>query len=481
MSLRATRTTTSIVNCFAGLVLSALLLLLTSCGDVGPAHPIATLIDELDEAGGSWGLMIRALDDGSVLYELNPQQPLIPASNQKLVASAAALIERGEAFRFNTKLLFHGRQVDHALRGDLVVVGAGDPAFASREFDSENPLARWSQAIRAKGIRAVTGRLIGLDHAVEPWSANDAHTLYAVQHGYTPKYAGLTYFDNQVSVRLQRASDSSQTLAYPLPEGVLALTNLVTYQSDAPQNVRIQRDPDSDVVRLDGNIQDPQGAVVVVPMANPNQVLLAQFEIALERAGIVQDVVLIDGDMLTSPLYLNRFTQLAEHRSPELGELVRIANKQSNNLYAEQLFRTLGQDRSSIGNVAAVEQLLESVGVPVAGMVTQDGSGISRRNRIAPGSLVELLVAMQRHSAGAGFIDSLPHGGETGTTLVDRLAGVSVSAKTGSLSKVRALSGYVTTRSGRQFAFSILVNGFSHAPKKIEATIDEIVRWVAGQ
>lgn len=461
-----------------GMALAALLILLSSCTDADPCHPVATLIEALDEEGGSWGLIIRATDDGTTLYSLNAEQSFVPASNQKLLVTAAALQANGAAFRFSTRLMFQGTRTSEALTGDLVIVGSGDPSFASREFDDEDPLVRWAQTLRSSGVREIDGRIIGWDRAMDRWNAIDAHTAYAVQHGYMPKYDGLSYGDNQVLVRLAARPHSIRTVASQSPGDLLTLTNSVAYEPSYPTSVRIQRDLHSDTVRLEGHVQQHSGATVMVPVSDPTAVLLFRFKQALGRYGFGQDTVLLDGDALDSPLNLDGLDLLAEHRSPELKELVRVVNKQSNNHYAEQLFQTLGPSRSSDSAAVTLEHL-RKLGVSADRVVAADGAGISRQNQITPAVLVELLLAMRSVPAAPSFVGSLPLGGEINTSLQDRLSDVRVRAKTGSLSRVRALSGYVTTHSGRELAFSILVNGFSHPPETIEATIDEIVRWAA--
>ncbi len=174
---------------------------------------------------------------------------------------------------------------------------------------------------------------------------------------------------------------------------------------------------------------------------------------------------------------------LAAHDGPPLSEIVKVVNKESQNLHAEMLLRLVGHKVRGEGSVAAghdaVREFLSRIGVASESWGLQDGSGLSRSDVVDPHGLVELLVAMDRHPQAAAFRDSLAVMGVDGT-LKDRLRGTPaqgrVLAKTGTVRLGNGLAGYVTASSGERLAFAILVNNHTVPSREAVAAIDEIVR-----
>jgi D-alanyl-D-alanine carboxypeptidase/D-alanyl-D-alanine-endopeptidase (penicillin-binding protein 4) len=179
---------------------------------------------------------------------------------------------------------------------------------------------------------------------------------------------------------------------------------------------------------------------------------------------------------------------LAAHDSPPLSEMLKVVNKESQNLHTEMLLRLLGQRAKGEGSVAAghdaVRLFLARSGVKSDSWGLQDGAGLSRSDLVDPRGLVELLVAMDRHPQAAVFRDSLAVMGVDGT-LEDRLRGTpaagKVLAKTGTLRLSNALAGYATAASGERMAFAILVNNHTAPSREAVAAIDEIARALVGR
>jgi D-alanyl-D-alanine carboxypeptidase/D-alanyl-D-alanine-endopeptidase (penicillin-binding protein 4) len=173
-------------------------------------------------------------------------------------------------------------------------------------------------------------------------------------------------------------------------------------------------------------------------------------------------------------------------RGPAVAEQIRVINKESQNLHAETLLRRLGlaayKDASVEASLRARESFLKAQGVRFEDNAMYDGSGLSRSDLVTARSLVDLLVAMHRHPQAKAFRDSLPIGGVDGT-LKRRMAGTSatgrVFAKTGSLSHVNALAGYVDSVSGRRLAFSIIVNNHTRPSKEATEAVDAICALLA--
>ena len=182
-------------------------------------------------------------------------------------------------------------------------------------------------------------------------------------------------------------------------------------------------------------------------------------------------------------------TTFAVYRSPKLSEIIKVINKISNNLYAENLFLTIAKERHKEGNseeaALAVQEILKKAGLNQEGLFMVDGSGLSRFNLITPHETVQLLSIMARSPHAEAFYNSLAIPGEEGT-LKDRQKGTSVTAlinvraKTGTMTHVRNLSGYVTTKNGELLAFSFLCNNYNVPGNVIDNLYDRILARLAG-
>jgi D-alanyl-D-alanine carboxypeptidase/D-alanyl-D-alanine-endopeptidase (penicillin-binding protein 4) len=165
--------------------------------------------------------------------------------------------------------------------------------------------------------------------------------------------------------------------------------------------------------------------------------------------------------------------------SRPLAEIAAVVNKESNNFYAEQLFRTYGWGGSARGAARRSKSFLREADINTRKLLIHDGSGLSRKDLVTPQAMVKLLTHMSDHEEREAFLASLPRGGEANTTLDYRLNQITVRAKTGSLEFVRALSGYTERANGNRVAFSLLANNYTGPSYRISRTIDDIVRAVA--
>jgi len=212
-------------------------------------------------------------------------------------------------------------------------------------------------------------------------------------------------------------------------------------------------------------------------VSNPASFVLHSFERRLEDAGIETELVHTSLDTLdTIP---RQDTPLFVEFSPPLSDIVSTINKESDNFYAEQVFRTYGWDGSARGAVRRTETFLRSVGIDTRRLQISDGSGLSRKDLLTPRAMGELLVHMTEHPEYDTFLSSIPEGGERNTTLSYRLSQTSVQAKTGSMESVRSLSGYVERSDDRQVAFVLFANNYTGPSYQITGTIDAIVRAIA--
>ncbi len=459
-----------------------------------PLSPqVAALAAEVDSAlaepafaRASWGVVIQSLDNGQVLYRRNGERLFLPASNLKLLIASAALVRLGADFRYHTPVLARGARRADTLIDDVVVVGRGDPtlaADASTGADPLGPLRSWADSLRAHGIRAVRGRVLGdaslfTDPPLGPgWAWDDLDADYSAP-------VGALQLDNDAAwiEAAPGASPGQPVSAALLPRHApLRLFNSAT-TAPADSNVRRlawSRAPFSDSVTLSGRLSAGRPAArLPVSVPDPTRYFVAALGEVLGDAGVVVHGDTLAADSTTDTLFI--------WQSPTLGAMLPLFLKPSQNQIGETLLRTLGAQVKGVGSMdsgrAVVREVLSDFGVPPDAYVLADGSGLSRYNYVAPEAVALVLEAMYRRPDFAPLFDALPVAGVDGT-LAGRLKGTRAAgnarAKTGSLSNVRSLSGYVRTADGEMLLFVILVNGFTAPQRVVEAAQDQIVERLA--
>lgn len=450
-----------------------------------PPQPLTERLDRILDAAelqpSLWGVYVQDLQSGEVLYERNAALPLMPASNQKLLTMAAVLALHGPDRRFQTTLHFDGEIEGSVLRGDLILEGAGDPSFGSREVPGEDPFTQWAAQLAEAGVTRIEGRLIGDDDAFDdepyPKGWDVDHVTNAA---YAPPTSGLSYYDNTSVLALRSVRVGASATLEMQPSDYLDVENEVrTHARRRGRNVQVERDLGDDALVLSGSVHPRYRGSLTVPISNPTAFALHSFAEALEAAGISVEATLVDVDDLgTRPRY-GQAQPLLVAISPPMQKLLELVGKDSNNLYAESLFRSLSQEGSIRGSARRTKNLLTGIGVDSDAVSIYDGSGLSRKNLVAPAALGQLLAYMRTHTSGDAFWEALPAGGEAQTTLQSRLRGLPVRAKTGSLQNVRALSGYVETADGRPLVFVVIANNFTVPAHRITRAIDAVVLTLA--
>jgi D-alanyl-D-alanine carboxypeptidase/D-alanyl-D-alanine-endopeptidase (penicillin-binding protein 4) len=437
-------------------------------------------------ARATWGIVIQSLDDGRVLYRRNAERLFLPASNLKLLTAAAALVRLGADFRYRTPVLARGPRRADTLAGDLVVVGRGDPALAVDATTVADPLAAlrpWADSVRARGIRVIRGRVIGdasrfTDPPLGPgWAWDDLGSDYAAPVGALQLNDGAAWI--QVAPGTLPGQPVTATL---LPAGVplRLFSDATTAPPDsAARKLTWDRAPFSDSVTLGGRLSAGLSAVrLPVSVPDPTRYFVAGLTEALR-----EDSVTVLGDTTTADSSTDTlFTWV----SPSLADVLQLMLKPSQNQIGEMLLRTLGAEVKGVGSMdsgrAVVRDVLTSFGVPPDAYVLADGSGLSRYDYVAPAALARVLEAMYRRPDFGALYTALPIAALDGT-LENRFRGTAAAgnahAKTGTLSNVRSLSGYVTAADGETLAFVLLVNNFTVPVKVVDAAQDQIVERLA--
>ena len=449
--------------------------------------PIDDRVDDLlrrwdvDEA--FWGIAVYDVEAEEMIYSRNPRQSFLPASNQKLITSATALDVLGSTHRYETVLHYDGSTEGAVMSGDLILEGSGDPTFGSTQVRGEDPLQVWSDRLAEMGVERIEGRLIGDDNAFddrpypEGWTVNYITDQKGRYMGNSA--GGLSYRDNVVPVTVRATSPGTAPRVVVQPSGVVSVDNRAeTSARWRGSTLRITRTFSTNELVLTGSVARSYDGSLAVPISDPTDFTLQSFVKRLNEAGIETDLEVVDIDDLDerpdrgSPLFV-------EYSRP-LAEIAAVVNKESNNFYAEQVFRSYGWGGSARGAARRSEAFLQEAGINTQKVLIHDGSGLSRKDLVTPEAMVQLLAHMSTHQEREAFLASLPRGGENNTTLDYRLADTRVQAKTGSLEFVRALSGYTERANGNRVAFALFANNYTGPSYRISRTIDDIVRAVAG-
>lgn len=405
-----------------------------------------------------FGVRVIELPGGRELFARNPHKALIPASNMKLVTTAAALAILGDEYRFRTVLGFQGP--------DLVVVGGGDPTFDAEfgDGDATAVLRQWARALRASGVRRIKGDLLLDDSLFDRQYVHPAWPNRQLHRSYCAPVGALSLNDNCVDATLTAGDRPGGKAGIELsPAGnTMERSGHVTTIADRKNHVwYAYRNPESRTITFGGRFWSKAGpATTAVTVDDPTRFFGGVFAAVLRDEGIslageIRRVAGIDPGQLARRL---------EHRTPILPVLEHV-NKESQNFYAEQLFKTTGAYCGGTGSWTtgrqAVLHFLDVVGLSGEGIYVDDGSGLSRGNRLTAWHLTELLRVMDQSPYRQVFRGSLAVAGVDGT-LSHRLRDDDclgrVQAKTGTLAGVRALTGYVEARGGREFVVSLLAN-----------------------
>jgi D-alanyl-D-alanine carboxypeptidase/D-alanyl-D-alanine-endopeptidase (penicillin-binding protein 4) len=431
---------------------------------------------------------VISLADGRSVYARNARKLVMPASNMKLVTVAAAAARLGWNFRFTTTLEAAGTIQNGVLHGDLVVTGTGDPSIGAPDLRGAALFDEWANALRAAGVSRVDGRLNGDDHAFadEPLGAGWAWDYLSA--GYAAPSGALSYNENVAVIRITPASAAglpARVELGPPGHGLEPVVAVATAPTGSTTTIDVTRLPGSRRLAIRGQIAAAAPPVVrTAAVDNPTQYFVDAMRVALAERGIGITGGSWDLDSLdVAPA--GRRMVVARRESAPLSALAGYAMKVSQNFYGETFLKALGAVRG-IGSAERGRQVVASVlqdwGLPVESLVMSDGSGLSRYNYVTADLIVGILQHVWNDQALRGpYLAALPVGGHDGT-LENRMRGTDldrrVQAKTGTISNVRALSGYLTSESGEKLAFSIIVNNTTAPGVRVDAIVERALARV---
>jgi len=442
----------------------------------------------------NWGIQIVDTKRGRILYSRHAHLKFVPASNMKILSTATALSLLGPDYRYETELYGVGSfgEGGRLLQGDLHLRATGDPTLSERFYPSaEAPLDSLAQDLWAAGVRTVTGSLV-VD--ASSWDSTSVPGSWMVQNlsGTSGATGGaFAIAEGVLTVEVTAGSEEgapAKARWWPFPENESISVSFVTVHPDSSTRGRsIQYLPESRRLKIEGKIQVGKVDTIRVSQRDPVRLASTALLHALERRGIeVRGGVSIAWDVGEPVQVSLDSTRLASLTSPPMAEIVKAILEPSQNWMTEQLVRTLGMERGERGSWREgfrVERdfLTQEVGVDSLDITYRDGSGMSAYNLVTPRAVVRILAYMRASSNSGIFRDALASPGEEESTLRSRLLALEgrVFAKTGTITHVNSLSGYVFTDSGRELVFSILTNGSGLSSGVVRAAIDRVIEVAA--
>jgi len=490
---------------------------------------LARLVAQPRFAHARWGVCIVSLDTGATLFSHDEHKLFVPASNAKLFTGALALDRFGGDFRIKTSLYAaNAPDDDGILKGDLIVYGRGDPSFAARwhNNDLDTAFKSFSEICARARIREIQGDIVADESFFVGPQFGSGWEWDDLQYYYGAEISALSVNDNAVEVVVRPADSPGAPLNVTITPPVYFVTvynHGTTTGRGQPANIIVTRPLMSNVIHIEGSLPaNHTGYVERISVPCPALWFGHCVKKNLEDHGVkvTGDVRVVDATIRRSAkLDPDSFRELGFVSSPPMRELVKRMMKPSQNLHAQLLLLQVGAadtetaiatdrqsrtdagppksdvsrpastpppiERTEIAGIKALEQFLRKAGIPIDEVHLIEGSGLSRHNLITPAATVALLRYMDKHQTAADFRESLPVAGVDGTLrnrMKETPAAGNARAKTGSLSLVDTLSGYVTTAVGERLAFSLMINNYSPGPsdRSARAELDEIVALLAG-
>jgi len=436
------------------------------------------------------GVVVDSLTTGQRIIGHNARKGFVPASNMKLLTTAAALLALSPDFRYATRLLADGTIASGILTGNLVIEGSGDPAISGYFYggDVRHVFRSWAKKLEESGVRQITGDLL-IDNSLFQGRPHGKGWDFDTTSCFSAPRDGFTFNNNCIQLDISppaRPGDGPRIVMEPATDYVRAVNELTGRQKAGQDIIKLEYTSPR-TLSISGSITAGSPATTrYVSVNHPAYFGGFVFRETLAAAGIA-----VKGDILCArncpkivdiPATTGKAerTTVAVHYSPPLAEIIKVVNKLSNNLYAELLLLAVGRAKGATttdGSASVALDILRSAGVDTRGVVMADGSGLSRYNLVTPESIAQSLRTMAQGPYASYFLDSLPVMSVDGTLtnrLKDSPAAGRIRAKTGSMTHVRSLSGYLTARNGERFVFSIFSNNHTAVSAVDEAT-DRIV------
>lgn len=457
-------------------------------------------------ARADWGIAVVSLDSGRTLYSHDADRLLQPASTAKLFTAALVLGTLDPQYRIPTRVLAGAVSRRGRLHGPLILRGMGDPTLGATPETAD-----WADQLAAqlvaRGIRRVDGDLIADDRYFAGPAIGSGWEAADLQSAFAAPASALSASENKVIARVTPGGAPGQPAHLGLDPGngmPLTVARLTTTGRGTADDINFYRAPGDTTLQAFGSIAaDSPPRVFTLAVPDPAALAGRQLAAAIARAGIRWhgNVRTLHWPQNDDALRAGT-TVVAEVRSPPVRAILQQGLKRSQNLYLQNLLQLAGvRAHADAGQQAAaaagfrsdeawalqaLRPLLARIDIPAGAVLLSEGTGLSRRDLATPNALLRVLVylAAQSHSEAASGM--LPVAGVDGT-LIHRMRGTRAAnqlrAKTGSMTYVHCLAGYVTSAAGEHLAFVIMLNNYiapADAPaasQDVDAIAELLADW----
>jgi D-alanyl-D-alanine carboxypeptidase/D-alanyl-D-alanine-endopeptidase (penicillin-binding protein 4) len=429
-------------------------------------------------------IQIVEVESGRVVAERNPQLAVAPASNMKLFTTAAAIDLLKPTFEITTSVFVRGEiDAGGTLEGDVKIVGRGDPTIGGRFHDGEATavIQEWTTDLKRAGIKTIRGNLIfeygyfDTEYIHPSWPADQ------LVNWYEAPVSSFSMQEGCVQVRvLPSRSGQRCVVQFEPPTAYVKAENTCVTGRGLPFITRYRN---SNTIIVRGGVPARSGATeVFITVENPIHYFAAVTNETFAKAGLR-----IDGQIILTPQDgRDSWRPVSTHTTP-MNVVIYVVNKKSQNHYAEQILKIIGAETKKngswqAGNSAVTEWLTSKVGIPAGEVIIADGSGMSRHNRASASSFISVLRYMWKSPWRQDFVSSMPYTGDPDSKFGNRLRqppyARQVYAKTGYITGVVGLSGYVHSQSGKIYAFSFLFNRYRVGVYSVYRLQDEMLKEI---
>lgn len=459
---------------------------LPAFAESGIADRLADALAPVSGAKTDLGVHVIDLGTGETLYERSATKPMIPASCMKLAVMAASIDQLGTDYSFTTVLAIRGK--------DLVVIGSGDPTFGdeklaeAREQGIGAAFKQWAVRLRAEGVKQIPGNIIVDDFIFDLDFVHSSWPKDQYQAWYEAPIGGLNFNANCVAVVVApTAAGRPASIKLIPPNDFVDVSNET--QTGGAMTVTVHRQRKSDTLMLRGSVSK-EGQLEVVTVRDPGLFFGSALKAALEAEGIpIGGKVLREKVRLEAETLPNDVHVVAVHNAPIADALAR-AGTDSLGMMAEGLFKAMGARVAGVGSwdsgQSAMNAYYRKLGISANQVAVDDGSGLSREDRISPAAMTRILATAFRDEKQFDLLrSSLGVSGESGTLRKRMRSGNAkgrVFGKTGTIRGVRTLAGYIHTMDDRWLAFAFFYNNISKPdtnPKpKMDRACELLVNFV---
>ncbi|GLZ75565.1 D-alanyl-D-alanine carboxypeptidase DacC [Actinorhabdospora filicis] len=457
--------------------------LTSSAQATGEDPKLAQILDGILQdarlSGAQASVTVRDGDTGQTLYDRDASHRGNPGSNLKILTSAAAMSILGPEYTFGTQLRATVAPSGGVLNGDLYLRGTGDPTMTATDYDT------MARDLAATGVTKVTGSLVGDDTWFDStrlgleWAWDDEGTSWTAETSALSVNGDTAYNTNTTYISVTGGTANGDPVKVTVNPPSSYITVVSTAKTGASMNLGISRDHGSNVVRVNGTVPAGQTGGNLLSVWQPTGYATDVLRQALVRNGIT-----VTGATKLGVKTPQGSTTLVGRKSMPLKQLLKPFLKWSRNMHAEVLVKAIGQEVAGVGSwgagLEAVAEYGVSKGVDDGAFALGDGSGLSRRDFISAADIADVLTNIRSETWYATWLDALPVAGNPdyaiGGTLQNRMKNTAATnnlrGKTGSMTGVSALSGYVTTADGRHLIFAVQLNDLiSENVKPIEDRI----------